>query len=87
LTLLLLLVVHYFALGLPYELEDAFKHREPHRVTNFLINLSAKLHSFYNSNKVAGDDREEIRLKVLATVATIINTGANILGIELKEKM
>jgi arginyl-tRNA synthetase len=77
----------FFALGLPYELEDAFKHREPHRVTNFLINLSAKLHSFYNSNKVAGDEREAIRLKVLATVATIIKTGANILGIELKEKM
>jgi len=77
----------FSALQLPYELEDSFKHREPHRITNFLINLSAKLHSFYNSNKVAGDEREAIRLKVLATVATIIRTGANILGIELKEKM
>ncbi len=77
----------FFALGLPYELEDSFKHREPHRVTNFLINLSSKLHSFYNSNKVSGDEREEIRLKILATVALIIKTGANILGIELKEKM
>jgi len=77
----------FFALQLPYELEDAFKHREPHRITNFLINLSAKLHSFYNSNKVAGDEREEVRLKVLASVATIIKAGASILGIELKEKM
>ena len=77
----------FFALQLPYELEDAFKHREPHRVTNYLITLSAKLHSFYNSNKVAGDSREDIRLKVLAVVATTIKSGLNILGIDVKEKM
>ena len=77
----------FFALQLPYELEDAFKHREPHRVTNFLISLAGKLHSFYNSNKVAGDKREEIRLKLLAVVATIIKTGLNILGIDVKERM
>jgi len=77
----------FYALQLPYELEDAFKHREPHRVTNFLISLAAKTHSFYNSNKVASDEREEIRLKVLATVATVIKAGLNILGIEVKEKM
>jgi arginyl-tRNA synthetase len=77
----------FYALQLPYELEDAFKHREPHRVTNFLISLAAKTHSFYNSNKVAGDEREAIRLKVLATVATVIKTGLNILGIDVKGKM
>ena len=77
----------FFALQLPYELEDAFKHREPHRVTNFLISLAGKVHSFYNSNKVAGDKREEIRLKLLAVVATIIKTGLNILGIDVKERM
>jgi arginyl-tRNA synthetase len=77
----------FFALQLPYELEDSFKHREPHRVTNFLINLASKFHSFYNSNKVAGDEREEIRLKLLAVVATIIETGTTILGIELKKRM
>ena len=77
----------FYALQLPYELEDAFKHREPHRVTNFLISLAAKTHSFYNSNKVAGDEREAIRLKVLATVATVIKAGLNILGIEVKGKM
>ena len=77
----------FFALQLPYELEDAFKHREPHRVTNFLISLAGKLHSFYNSNKVAGDEREAVRLKILAVVATIIKVGLEILGIEVKERM
>jgi len=77
----------FYALQLPYEIEDSFKHREPHRVTNYLISLSAKLHSFYNSNKVAGDERENIRLKILAVVATIIKAGLDLLGIEVKGKM
>ena len=77
----------FYALTFPYEIEDAFKHREPHRVTNYLISLAGKLHSFYNSNKVAGDKREEQRLKILAVVATILKAGLNLLGIEVKEKM
>ncbi len=77
----------FFSLTFAYEIEDAFKHREPHRVTNYLINLASKLHSFYNSNKVVGDAREEIRLKILAVVATIIKAGLNLLGIEVKERM
>ncbi len=77
----------FYALTFPYEIEDAFKHREPHRVTNYLISLAGKLHSFYNSNKVAGDEREEQRLKILAVVATILKAGLNLLGIEVKEKM
>ena len=77
----------FYALQLPYELEDAFKHREPHRVTNFLISLAGKFHSFYNSNKIIGDEREAVRLKLIAVVATIIKTGLSILGIEVKERM
>ena len=77
----------FFALQLPYEIEDAFKHREPHRVTNYLINLASRLHSFYNSNKVAGDKRENERLKILAVVATVIKAGLDLLGIEVKARM
>jgi len=77
----------FYALQLPYEIEDAFKHREPHRVTNYLISLASKLHSFYNSNKVAGDEREAVRLKILAVVATVIKAGLDLLGIEVKGKM
>lgn len=77
----------FFALTLPYILEDAFINREPHRLTNYLIDLASEFHKFYNKNKVIGSDREEIRLKILAVVGIIIKLGLNLLGINAKEKM
>ncbi|WP_457564787.1 arginine--tRNA ligase [Caminibacter sp.] len=77
----------FFALQLPYILEDAFSAREPHRLTNYLIDLASEFHSFYNKNKVIGSEREDIRLKILAVVGSIIKLGLSLLGINAKEKM
>jgi len=77
----------FLALQLPYVLEDAFENREPHRLTNFLIELASEFHKFYNKNKVIGSDRENERLKILAVVGSIIKLGLSLLGINAKEKM
>ena len=77
----------FLALQLPYVLEDAFSAREPHRLTNYLIDLASEFHKFYNKNKVIGSDREDIRLKILAVVGSIIKLGLSLLGIHAKEKM
>lgn len=77
----------FYALSLPYELEDAFIHYEPHRVTNFLYTLASMFHKFYNAYKVVGDEREEIRLKIFAVVATILDVGLYLLGVESKKRM
>ena len=77
----------FLALQLPYVLEDAFNHREPHRLTNFLIDLASEFHSFYNKNKVLGSEKEDIRLKILAVVGIILNLGLSLLGIKAKERM
>jgi arginyl-tRNA synthetase len=77
----------FLALQLPYVLEDAFNAREPHRLTNFLIELASEFHKFYNKNKVIGSDREDIRLKILAVVGSIIKLGLSLLGINAKERM
>jgi arginyl-tRNA synthetase len=77
----------FFALTIPYVLEDAFINREPHRLTNYLIDLAGEFHRFYNKNKVIGSEREEIRLKILAVVGTILKLGLSLLGINAKEKM
>jgi len=77
----------FLALQLPYILEDAFNSREPHRLTNFLIDLASEFHKFYNKNKVIGSDREEYRLKILAVVGSIIKLGLSLLGINAKERM
>ena len=77
----------FFALQLPYVLEDAFNNREPHRLTNYLIDLAGEFHKFYNKNKVIGSEKEDIRLKILAVVGIIINLGLSLLGIKAKERM
>jgi arginyl-tRNA synthetase len=77
----------FFALTLPYVLEDAFINREPHRLTNYLIDLASEFHRFYNKNKVIGSEREDIRLKILAVVGIILKLGLNLLGINAKERM
>ncbi len=77
----------FLSLQLPSVLEEAFVNREPHRLTNYLYELSSEFHKFYNKNKVIGSDKEAIRLKILAVVANIIKLGLNLLGIEAKERM
>jgi len=77
----------FLALQLPYVLEDAFNAREPHRLTNFLIDLAGEFHKFYNKNKVIGSEKEEIRLKILAVVGIILKLGLSLLGINAKERM
>jgi len=77
----------FLALQLPYVLEDAFENKEPHRLTNFLIDLASEFHKFYNKNKVIGSEKEDIRLKILAVVAIILNLGLSLLGIKAKERM
>ena len=77
----------FLAMQLPFVLEDAFNSREPHKLTNFLYELASEFHSFYNKNRVIGDEKEEVRLKILAVVATIIKLGLSLLGIKAKERM
>jgi arginyl-tRNA synthetase len=77
----------FLALQIPYVLEDAFSAREPHRLTNYLIDLASEFHKFYNKNKVIGSEREDERLKILAVVGSIIKLGLSLLGITAKEKM
>jgi len=77
----------FLALQLPFILEEAFINREPHRLTNYLYELASEFHSFYNKNKVIGSEKEAIRLKILAVVASILKLGLALLGIEAKERM
>ncbi len=77
----------FLALQLPFVLEEAFVNREPHRLTNYLIDLASEFHKFYNKYKVIGSEKEDIRLKILAVVGIIINLGLSLLGIKAKERM
>ena len=45
-------------LSYPYMLVQASKHREPHRITNYLEDLSSSFHAFWNKGK----DNESLRM-------------------------
>lgn len=75
------------ALLLHEVLEDAFESRQLQKLTEYLRNLAASYHQFYNKHKIVGSDHEDQLLKLSATVATSIRVGLYLLGIEAKAKM
>ncbi len=40
-------------------IESAAEHRAPHRLTNYIQDLAAAFHKFYNAEKVLTDDTEK----------------------------
>ncbi len=68
-------------------LNDAYKTRQLQKISEYLKNLASLLHQFYNKNQIIGNDRENIYLKILLTVALSIRTGLKLMGIEAKYKM
>jgi len=77
----------FSALLLPEVLEDAFSSRQVQKLTEYLKNLAAALHKFYNENRVVGSEDENRLLKLFAVVALSLRTGLNLIGITAKEKM
>ncbi|MCB1560326.1 MAG: arginine--tRNA ligase, partial [Xanthomonadales bacterium] len=73
----------------PEMVEAAATHRAPQLVANYLRELAAAFHSFYNANQVLVDDEalRSARLGLcLATQQVLIN-GLKLLGVSAPEKM
>jgi arginyl-tRNA synthetase len=77
----------FTALLLPEVLDDAFHSRGLQKVPEYLKNLAALYHQFYNKHKIVGADDEDSLLKVSAMVAMSLRVGLNLMGIEAKKKM
>ncbi len=62
---------------------------EPHRITYFLQELAGQFHSFYNKNRVIGEDPELTiaRLFLLKCIAQTLKNALSILGISAPERM
>ncbi|HUD06408.1 MAG TPA: arginine--tRNA ligase [Candidatus Saccharimonadales bacterium] len=67
--------------------DEAFEGLKPHTICNYLFGLAGEFNSFYETNRVIGDDREEIRLKLISAYAEILKTGLGALNIPAPEKM
>lgn len=62
---------------------------EPSIIARYLINLAQKFSTFYNNNKIIGEDKElqEARLYLTYACGTVLKIGAGLLGMEMPNKM
>lgn len=80
-------------LKLIYNFEDILVQvtdkNEPSILARYLIDLAKAYSSFYNENKIIVEDKDVQNARVYLTYATseVLKQGANLLGIEMPEKM
>ena len=62
---------------------------EPSILARYLIDLAKAYSVFYNENKIISEDKELQNARVYLTYAVgkVLKIGANLLGIEMPEKM
>lgn len=70
-------------------LKQVVQKNEPSILSRYLIDLSQSFSSFYNANKIIGEDKEkqDARLYLTNAVGTILKTGAGLLGIQMPNRM
>ena len=66
---------------------DSFNTRSMQKICDYLKNLAAAFHKFYNENRVVGSKNENELLKLFAVIALSIKTALRLMGIEAKERM
>lgn len=74
----------------PQIIQDAATQSAPQRVTQYVYDLAAHLHSFYNAEKVLDDEnqaRTKARIGLMKAVRTTLANGLRLLGVTAPEKM
>jgi arginyl-tRNA synthetase len=66
---------------------DASNNYSPNLLANYLFELAQKFNSFYNENRILGDEKEDLRILLTAATGQLLENGLKILGIETPEKM
>lgn len=74
----------------PSIVEEAALKRSPHRVTQYVYDLAASLHSFYNAEKVIDEnfkERTTARVALMQAVKITIGNALSLIGVHAPEKM
>jgi len=71
----------------PEALERAVGELMPHNITTYLYELAQSFNSFYEHNRVIGDEREALRLKLVQIYADVLKNGLEILNIPAPDRM
>ncbi len=63
--------------------------REPHRLTTYLRDVSARFHSYYHDNRIVTDDRATTAARLFLSQATriVLRNGLTLLGISTPDRM
>lgn len=70
-------------------LEQVTEKEEPSILSRYLIDLAKAFSTFYNDNKILVDDKDvqNVRIYLTSAVGKILKIGANLLGINMPDKM
>lgn len=70
-------------------IENAAAHRAPHRMTNYIQDLAAHFHKFYNDEKVLTDDLEKTKalIALIDAVRITLHNSLNLVGVTAPESM
>jgi arginyl-tRNA synthetase len=73
----------------PELVEGAARNLEPHRITYFLTELAAQLHSYYYKHRFISEEAglTQARLWLVSSIKTVLAHGLGILGVEAPETM
>jgi arginyl-tRNA synthetase len=74
----------------PAAVAEAAQKRMPHRITNYVFELSSALHSFYNAEKVLDSEQLElskVRFALMKAVQVTLKNALSLIGVSAPEKM
>ncbi|WP_018661263.1 arginine--tRNA ligase [Heyndrickxia acidiproducens] len=74
----------------PQAIAEAAEKRIPHRITNYINELAAAFHSFYNAVKVLDlehEDAAKARLALIKSVQITLKNALSLIGVSAPEKM
>ncbi|MBQ6355234.1 arginine--tRNA ligase [Candidatus Saccharibacteria bacterium] len=68
-------------------LSEAVTELAPHKLANYLFEVSQEFSRFYENVKVAGSEEEAMRTNIVAVYLSVMTHGLNLMGIEVSEEM
>jgi len=71
----------------PETLMNCLEDLLPHRLCDYLYQLSEKFHHFFHSCRVEGSPQQQSRLKLIEGVAEVMGQGLQLLGLRLLDRM
>lgn len=71
----------------PEVVDKATSELMPHHICTYLYELAQKFNSFYEHNRVIGDEREAARLGLVSRYADTLKSGLELLGIAAPDRM